>query len=107
MNGAICAALVKKLRTGEGSVVDGSLMATAMWALQPGIVGSTLIGVDELPKMSRNSVPNPLVNTYRTSDGRYVIKPYSAAIVETTFIPAGEAFDPASHAVVLAPAVKL
>ncbi|MPQ57126.1 TIM-barrel domain-containing protein [Duganella sp. FT27W] len=40
----------------------------------------------------------------RTSDGRYVIKPYSAAIMETTFIPAGEAFDPASHAVVLAPA---
>lgn len=40
----------------------------------------------------------------RTSDGRYVIKPYSAAIMETTFIPTGERYDPASHAVVLAPA---
>ncbi|KQQ33578.1 glycosyl hydrolase [Duganella sp. Leaf126] len=39
----------------------------------------------------------------RTSDGRYVIKPYSAAIMETTFIPAGETADPASHAVVLTP----
>jgi alpha-glucosidase/oligosaccharide 4-alpha-D-glucosyltransferase len=40
----------------------------------------------------------------RTSDGRYVIKPYTDAIVETTFIPHGEQRDPASHAVVLAPA---
>jgi alpha-glucosidase/oligosaccharide 4-alpha-D-glucosyltransferase len=40
----------------------------------------------------------------RTSDGVYLIKPYSAAIVETTFVPTGETLDPASHAVVLAPA---
>jgi len=39
----------------------------------------------------------------RTSDGRYIVKPYSDAIVETTFVPNGETVDPASHAVVLAP----
>jgi oligosaccharide 4-alpha-D-glucosyltransferase len=38
-----------------------------------------------------------------TSDGRYLIKPYSANIVETTFVPAGERVDPVSHAVILAP----
>ncbi|EKU81930.1 hypothetical protein HMPREF9710_02884 [Massilia timonae CCUG 45783] len=38
-----------------------------------------------------------------TNDGRYLIKPYSSTIVETTFIPKGERFDPASHAVILAP----
>ncbi|MEG2902681.1 MAG: alpha-glucosidase domain-containing protein, partial [Massilia sp.] len=38
-----------------------------------------------------------------TADGRYLIKPYSSAIVETTFIPNGEQLDPASHAVILAP----
>lgn len=38
------------------------------------------------------------------SDGKYLIKPYSATIVETTFIPNGERFDASSHAVVLAPA---
>ncbi|MFC0254529.1 TIM-barrel domain-containing protein [Massilia consociata] len=38
-----------------------------------------------------------------TSDGRYLIKPYSANVVETTFIPNGQQHDPASHAVVLAP----
>ncbi len=37
------------------------------------------------------------------SDGRYLIKPYSATVVETTFIPKGEQDDPRSHAVVLAP----
>jgi oligosaccharide 4-alpha-D-glucosyltransferase len=43
----------------------------------------------------------------RTSDGYYLIKPYSASIVETTFVPRGEAADASSHAVVLAPvAVK-
>ena len=40
----------------------------------------------------------------RTSDGVYLIKPYTRSIIETTFIPDGETADPASHAVVLAPA---
>jgi crotonobetainyl-CoA:carnitine CoA-transferase CaiB-like acyl-CoA transferase len=70
--GGIAAAIVHRERTGEASVVDASLLATAMWALQPGIVGATLVDVLELPKIARNAVPNPLVNTYRTSDGRYV-----------------------------------
>ncbi|MGX4641499.1 TIM-barrel domain-containing protein [Massilia sp. SYSU DXS3249] len=39
-----------------------------------------------------------------TSDGRYLIRPYSANIVETTFVPHGERLDPVSHAVVQAPA---
>jgi alpha-glucosidase (family GH31 glycosyl hydrolase) len=38
-----------------------------------------------------------------TSEGRYLVRAYSANIVETSFIPTGEKFDPASHAVVLAP----
>lgn len=38
-----------------------------------------------------------------TNDGRYLIKPYSSTVVETTFIPKGERFDPNSHAVILAP----
>ncbi|MFC4933099.1 glycoside hydrolase family 31 protein [Massilia sp. GCM10023247] len=38
-----------------------------------------------------------------TSDGRYLIRPYSNNIVETTFVPRGERLDPASHAVIMAP----
>jgi oligosaccharide 4-alpha-D-glucosyltransferase len=36
----------------------------------------------------------------KTSDGYYIIKPYSTKIVETSFIPNGETFNPNSHAVI-------
>ncbi|HLF51637.1 TIM-barrel domain-containing protein [Flavobacterium sp.] len=39
----------------------------------------------------------------KTSDGIYRIKPYSDKIVETSFIPNGETYNPNSHAVVLVP----
>ncbi|NOR27083.1 MAG: DUF4968 domain-containing protein [Lutibacter sp.] len=39
----------------------------------------------------------------KTNDGVYLIKPYAAEIVETSFIPKGEVFNPNSHAVVLKP----
>ena len=38
-----------------------------------------------------------------TSDGKYILKPYSDNIVETSFIPKGETFNPNSHSVVLIP----
>jgi oligosaccharide 4-alpha-D-glucosyltransferase len=38
-----------------------------------------------------------------TSDGTYRIKVYSEEIIETSFIPEGETFNPISHAVVLTP----
>jgi oligosaccharide 4-alpha-D-glucosyltransferase len=39
----------------------------------------------------------------KTSDGSYLIKPYSDKIVETSFIPNGEAFNPISPALVKSP----
>lgn len=39
----------------------------------------------------------------KTSDGTYRIKPYSNKIVETSFIPNGEVFNPNSHAVIKTP----
>jgi oligosaccharide 4-alpha-D-glucosyltransferase len=38
-----------------------------------------------------------------TSDGKYIFKSYSDKIIETSFIPKGETYDPTSHAVVLTP----
>jgi len=70
--GGIAAAIAQRAMTGKASVVDGSLLASSMWAMQPGIVGATLAGVNELPKMARESTPNPLVCTYRTADNRHV-----------------------------------
>ncbi|UOB18791.1 glycoside hydrolase family 31 protein [Abyssalbus ytuae] len=37
------------------------------------------------------------------SDGKYIIKPYSKKIIETSFVPDGEQFRKESHAVVLEP----
>ena len=39
----------------------------------------------------------------KTSDGAYLIKPYSDKIIETSFIPNGEKFNANSHAVVKSP----
>lgn len=71
--GAIAAALVKRERTGEPSVVDVSLLATAMWQISPLVVASKLFGFSKMPTGGdRTQVPNPGVNVYRTGDGRYI-----------------------------------
>ena len=70
--GAIAAAVAQRALTGEATLVDGALLASGMWAMQPDIVAARLKGVDEMPKARRTSVPNPLVNNYRTRDGRFV-----------------------------------
>ncbi|MHB1486042.1 MAG: CaiB/BaiF CoA transferase family protein [Acidimicrobiales bacterium] len=72
MAGAIAAALLKRERTGETSVVDVSLLATAMWQISPMVVASKLFGLSKLPTGDRTKAPNPGVNTYRTKDGRYI-----------------------------------
>jgi crotonobetainyl-CoA:carnitine CoA-transferase CaiB-like acyl-CoA transferase len=71
--GAIAAALFKRERTGEGSIVDVSLLATAMWQISPLVVASKLFGMSKMPAgRDRKQVPNPGVNTYRTADGRFI-----------------------------------
>ncbi len=68
----IAAALVRRSRTGEGCVVEGALLGTAMWAMQMAIVGAHQAGIPEMPKSTRQTAFNPLVNNYPTSDGRWV-----------------------------------
>ena len=87
--GGVAAALVKKARTGQGSIVDGSLLGTAMWCMQMASVGAAVFMASspEMAKAIKNPPPapeppegsltrppvfNPLVNTYKTSDGRWV-----------------------------------
>ena len=69
--GGIAAALFRRERTGQPSVVDISLLGTAMWVLAPDIVASKLLGID-LPASDRTQAPNPIVNSYRTRDGRWL-----------------------------------
>ena len=70
--GAISAALVKRERTGEGSVVDVSLLATALWQISPLVVASKLFGMTSLPRGDRRLSPNPGVGVYKTKDDRFI-----------------------------------
>jgi crotonobetainyl-CoA:carnitine CoA-transferase CaiB-like acyl-CoA transferase len=68
----IAAALYKRERTGEPSVVDVSLLGIAAWHLSPDIVAAGLLGEDNLPRFTTDDMPNPIVNYYKTSDGRFL-----------------------------------
>jgi crotonobetainyl-CoA:carnitine CoA-transferase CaiB-like acyl-CoA transferase len=71
--GGIAAALLKRERTGEPSVVDVSLLAAGGWALSAAIALSLQTGrpwAGALPSKMR--IPNPLVGLHRTADDRYI-----------------------------------
>ncbi len=72
MAGGIAAALLKRERSGEPGTVDVSLLATAMWQMSPMVVASGLYGFDSMPPGDRMKPANPGVNTYRTSDNRFI-----------------------------------
>jgi len=42
-----------------------------MWVMAPDIIASKLLGID-LPSGDRTQPPNPIVNSYRTKDGRWL-----------------------------------
>ena len=66
----IAAALLKQQRTGKGSTVDVSLLATAMWTLSSDVLAA-LGGDTPAPSAGRVMV-NPLMGAYRTADGRHI-----------------------------------
>ncbi|HEX6236897.1 MAG TPA: CaiB/BaiF CoA-transferase family protein [Acidimicrobiales bacterium] len=70
--GAIAAALVKRERTGEPSVVDVSLLATGMWQISPMIIASKLFGFSRIAQGGRPKTGNPGVGAYRTADDRHI-----------------------------------
>jgi crotonobetainyl-CoA:carnitine CoA-transferase CaiB-like acyl-CoA transferase len=67
----IATALLKRTKTGVGSVVDVSLLATAMWTLSSDLL-AVLNGGEAAPMGGRGPLVNPLVGNYRTKDGRHV-----------------------------------
>ncbi|SUA31334.1 L-carnitine dehydratase/bile acid-inducible protein F [Mycolicibacterium fortuitum] len=69
--GGIAAALLKRERTGEPSVVDVSLLNAAIWQLGPDIVGAGVTGQD-IPKFNLDEMPNPVASIYKTRDGRFI-----------------------------------
>lgn len=67
----IAGALLRRHRTGEGSVVDVSLLATAMWTLSSDLLAA-LNGGEVSRETTRGTFFNPLTETYRTKDNRHV-----------------------------------
>jgi crotonobetainyl-CoA:carnitine CoA-transferase CaiB-like acyl-CoA transferase len=66
----ISAALFRRERTGEPSVIDVSLLASATWVLATDVLTATVPGYD--PSAARPRPRNPLVNAFRTADGRWL-----------------------------------
>ena len=67
----IATALLKRTRTQRGSIVDVSLLATAMWTLSSDVL-SALQGQKPRAATPGAVFVNPLVGSYRTSDSRHI-----------------------------------
>ena len=67
------------------------------------LAGSTFLNAQNADRKFVSVIQKNATVEIKTNDGVYQIKPYSEKIVETTFIPNGEAYNPNSHAVVLNP----
>ena len=70
--GGIAAALYHREKTGQGSVIDVSLLGTAVWLMAPDILAALLLGHD-LPHNDRTRAPNPLMNTYLCQDNTWLM----------------------------------
>ena len=72
--GGIAAALLKRERTGEPSVVDVSLLGSGLWSMGHAIgLSLHLDQAWEAPALGAHGSPaNPLSGLYRTADGRYL-----------------------------------
>jgi crotonobetainyl-CoA:carnitine CoA-transferase CaiB-like acyl-CoA transferase len=68
----ISTALFRRATTGEASIVDVSLLGTAIWNLSPDITAAGLTGDGQLPYFDYEDMPNPVVNMFATSDGRAI-----------------------------------
>ncbi|HEY2333320.1 MAG TPA: CoA transferase, partial [Acidimicrobiales bacterium] len=67
--GGVCAALFKRATTGETSVVDGSLLGTAIWLNGPAIISSQF-GEDVMATPRQR---HPTQTMYETKDGRFLL----------------------------------
>ena len=70
--GGIMGALFHRERTGDATVVDVSLLGSAIWAMGQGVAMSLLMQSPFGPPPEATMRRNPLVNNYLTKDGRYL-----------------------------------
>jgi crotonobetainyl-CoA:carnitine CoA-transferase CaiB-like acyl-CoA transferase len=71
--GGICAALVHAQRTGEGVLVDTSLLNGANWTLGPDLAYASIAGAEPPRLPVTPGARSPLSLTYRTEDRRWLM----------------------------------
>jgi crotonobetainyl-CoA:carnitine CoA-transferase CaiB-like acyl-CoA transferase len=75
MAGGVAAALFARERTGEGSIVDVSLMGVGAWAMALWL-GTAMLTGESAPPLPTTAPPhiavNPTIGSYRTADGRFI-----------------------------------
>lgn len=69
---AVLAALRMRDRTGEGQHVEVTLQASGMWTIA-GDFAAALVARQQPPRISRKSPVNPIWNSYRSADDRWVL----------------------------------
>jgi crotonobetainyl-CoA:carnitine CoA-transferase CaiB-like acyl-CoA transferase len=70
--GGVMGALFHRERTGEGTVVDVSLLGTGLWSMGHALALSLQLGVPWTSPSASSLWANPLVGDYRTKDGRWL-----------------------------------
>jgi crotonobetainyl-CoA:carnitine CoA-transferase CaiB-like acyl-CoA transferase len=72
--GAVAAALYKRATTGEPVDVDVSLLHSGMWMNATILMMHANAGPEgsQMGRTDRRASPNPLVNSYKTKDGRWL-----------------------------------
>jgi crotonobetainyl-CoA:carnitine CoA-transferase CaiB-like acyl-CoA transferase len=69
--GAISAALFRRERTGKGAIVDNALYLFGIYLMSQSMVAASL-GMKRSAGPGPEQAGNPLVNLYRTKDGRWI-----------------------------------
>jgi crotonobetainyl-CoA:carnitine CoA-transferase CaiB-like acyl-CoA transferase len=71
----IAGALFRRERTGEGTVVDVSLIGTALWMIASDVLSQMQGAYRQSPPLGvpRASLPNPLAANYQCADGRWLM----------------------------------
>jgi crotonobetainyl-CoA:carnitine CoA-transferase CaiB-like acyl-CoA transferase len=70
--GGIAAALFKRERTGEPTLVDVSLLGAAVWTLSNDLVPTTILQEEPKRHVAGKSLGSVLVGSYRTADERWI-----------------------------------
>jgi len=71
--GGVCAALIHARATGEGVVVDTSLLSGAVWTLGPDLAYASLTGTESPRRGITPGTISPLVGPHLTADGRWLV----------------------------------